>query len=312
VLNISVNFVRASATVWRSVQPWIIAARLKTLPAALCPVVFAAVVAVCEGISEWSLLLVISLCAVSIQVICNYANDLYDFIKGADTAARIGPQRAVQSGLISPSAMRNALKILVVVVVLLGCVLVKEGGWPILVIGISSLIAAFAYTSGPFPLAYLGLGELFVLIFFGPVPVYGTLLLLTGRVIPSALIIGLGISALASALIVVNNVRDREQDQNASKKTVAVRIGDPWCRYEYGLWLGVAAFSPIVAVYSGAPIGILASSFFMFVCGVGAIKSLLCAKDAASFGAVLVKTVRILICYTIVASVGWFISAALL
>ncbi len=309
MLNISVNFGRASAIVWRSVHPWIMAARLKTLPAALCPVIFSAVVAVCEGISEWWLLLVISLCAVLIQVICNYANDLYDFLKGADTAARIGPQRAVQSGLISHSAMRNGLKVLVVTVVLLGGVLVREGGWPILLIGISSLISAFAYTSGPFPLAYLGLGELFVLIFFGPVPVFGTLLLLTGRVIPSALIIGVGISALASALIVVNNVRDREQDQNVSKKTVAVRIGEPWCRYEYGVWLGVAAFSPIVAVYYGAPIGVLISSLFIFVSGFGAIKGLLCAKDAASFGSVLVKTVRILIYNTIVASVGWFIAA---
>ena len=259
--------------------------------------------------SKWWLLSIISLCAVLIQVICNYANDLYDFLKGADTAARIGPQRAVQSGLISPKAMRDALKFLVLCVVLLGFLLVKEGGWPILVIGISSIFAAFAYTSGPFPLAYLGLGELFVLIFFGPVPVYGTLLILIGRVIPSALLIGVGIAALASALIVVNNVRDREQDKDTSKNTVAVRIGEPWCRYEYGFWMIVAALFPVVALNYGAPVGVLAGSLFISFWGVRATKRLLCADDATRFGSVLAQTVRILIFYTIFTSAGWLLSA---
>ena len=307
--NISVYFVETSATIWRSVRPWILAARLKTLPAAICPVIFAAVVSICEGMSKWLLLSIISLCAVLIQVICNYANDLYDFLKGADTAARIGPQRAVQSGLISPKAIRNALKLLVVCVILSGLLLVKEGGLPILAIGITSILAAFAYTSGPFPFAYIGLGELFVLIFFGPVPVYGTLLILIGRVIPSALIIGVGIAALASALIVVNNVRDRAQDKKASKNTIAVRIGEPWCRYEYGFLLSVAALAPVIALNYGAPVGVLAGSLCIFFWGFEATKTLICANDGTCFASVLAKTVRILVFYTIAASGGWFLSA---
>lgn len=293
---------------WHHIQPWILAARPKTLPAALCPVFFAISVAVSQGCTKWLSLFVVVLCAVLIQIICNFANDLYDFLKGADTEERIGPKRAVQSGLISPAAMRRALNILVGFCVLLGCLLVNEGGWPILAIGIVSLVAAFAYTSGPIPLAYRGLGELFVLIFFGPVPVYGTLLIATGQRMLSAIVIGFGIAALASALIVVNNVRDREQDEKVEKRTVAVRLGEPWCRYEFGVWLGVASLAPFIALCVGAPVGVIGGSVVSIVQGRSVLNALLRAQDAASFSVVLAKTVVLLVAYTIVVTLGWIFS----
>lgn len=289
-----------------SLKPWILAARPKTLPAALCPIGFAAAVAARDGIDEWWLLVIITVCAVIIQVICNYANDLYDFLKGADTEARVGPVRAVQAGLISPSAMKRALGALVVVAVLLGLVLVRAGGWPIVGIGVLSLIAAFAYTSGPLPLAYVGLGELFVLIFFGPVPVYGTLLILTGRPSLPPLVVSIGISAIATALLVVNNIRDREQDAIAGKRTLAVRFGEPWCRYEYGVCIALAFVALIAAWRCGAPLGVLAG-LPLLPLGLRMVRRVNQADDPVIWAAALAQTVGFLVGYAIIVSIGWLL-----
>lgn len=289
-----------------SVKPWVLAARPKTLPAALCPIAFAAAVAARDGTNEWWLLGVIAVCAVVIQVICNYANDLYDFLKGADTGARIGPLRAVQRGLITPVAMRRALGVLVLIAVLLGLVLARAGGWPIVGIGVVSLVAAFAYTSGPVPLAYVGLGELFVLIFFGPVPVYGTLLILTGNPSLPPLVLSLGISAIASALLVVNNIRDREQDAAAGKRTLAVRCGEPWCRYEYGAFIAVTFMALIVAWLLGAPHGVLAA-LPLVPLGVRMTRRVNQADDPLTWGAALAQTVGFLVSYSAIVSIGWLL-----
>lgn len=289
-----------------SFKPWLLAARPKTLPAALCPIVFAAAVAAREGINDVRLLFIIAVCAVVIQVICNYANDLYDFLKGADTEARIGPLRAVQAGLISPTAMKRALGVLVVIAVLLGLVLARAGGWPIVGIGVLSLLAAFAYTSGPLPLAYVGLGELFVLIFFGPVPVYGTLLILTGRASFPPLAVSVGISAIATALLVVNNIRDREQDAVAGKRTLAVRCGEPWCRYEYGACIALSFVALLVAYRSGAPLGILAGMPLVPI-ALRMIRRVNHADDALIWGSALAETVGLLVGYTCIISIGWLL-----
>lgn len=289
-----------------SVKPWILAARPKTLPAALCPIAFAAAVALREEVTTWWLLLIIAVCAVIIQVICNYANDLYDFLKGADTEWRIGPLRAVQAGLISPVAMRRSLFVLVIVALLLGVVLVHAGGWPIVVIGIISLVAAFAYTSGPIPLAYVGLGELFVLIFFGPIPVYGTLLIVTGKPSFPPLVVSLGISAIATALLVVNNIRDREQDAIAGKRTLAVRCGEPWCRYEYGVFIALAFLSLLVAWGSGAPSGVLAA-LPLLPLGVRMMRRVIYADDPVAWGGALAETVTLLVGYTLIVSIAWLL-----
>lgn len=300
-----------AARCWSAVVPWIIAARLRTLPAALCPVIFAAAVAYSAGFHRWGLWILVAICGSLIQVICNFANDLHDFLKGADTDARIGPQRAVQAGLISPEQMRYALRILVGISVILGVVLVGAGGWPILLIGMLSLVCAFAYTTGPHPLAYRGLGELFVMIFFGPVPVYGTLRIMGLKAPVPSLIIGGGIAAIATALLVVNNVRDREQDELVAKRTLAVRLGEPRCRFEYFVWMIVAACAPVGAWLCEAPVGVLA--------GVGIIpfgwrvaRRLFVARCGVDYGLVLKQTVVILGGYTAAVSIGWLSSLALM
>lgn len=296
---------------WSAVVPWIIAARLRTLPAALCPVIFAAAVAYSAGSHRWGLWVVVAICGSLIQVICNFANDLHDFLKGADTDARIGPQRAVQAGLISPKQMRYALRILVGISVILGIVLVFAGGWPILVIGIVSLVCAFAYTTGPHPLAYRGLGELFVMIFFGPIPVYGTLLIMGFETTVPSLIIGAGIAAIATALLVVNNVRDREQDELVAKRTLAVRLGEPWCRFEYFGWMTLAACAPVGAWLCEAPAGVLAG-IAIIPFGWRVAMRLYVARCGADYGLVLKQTVFILGGYTAAVSIGWLSSVALM
>ena len=245
--------------------PWILATRPKTLLAIICPILLG-LSAVLVEIQEqklmldhiqWSVLPLILICGILIQIICNFANDLYDHIKGADTKDRIGPERMVQTGLISPRSMRYALFILVLITVVIGSILVYIGGWNILLIGLASIFLAFAYTSGPFPLSYLGLGEPFVLIFFGPVPVYGTIHLLAGEIgivnyrLVLYLILSLGISSISTALMVVNNIRDREQDIKVNKRTVSVRLGDKLCRYEYFFWLCISAITPLITFFLG-------------------------------------------------------------
>jgi 1,4-dihydroxy-2-naphthoate octaprenyltransferase len=178
-------------------------------------------------------------------VLCNLTNDLQDFLRGADTEERVGPQRVVQSGLFSVEVMRRVVWGLGGLIVCLGLVPVAVGGWPILAIGIASGVAAVAYTAGPYPLAYYGLGEPFVMVFFGPVPVWGTTLLITGQGDWNAAVAALGMSCVATAIMVVNNLRDREQDARVGKNTWVVRLGDRGGRAEYGALVGLAFLIPL-------------------------------------------------------------------
>ncbi len=152
---------------------WLLAARPKTLPAAIAPVLIGTAMAYGDGAAVVLPALAALFGAIMIQIGTNLANDYYDFIKGADTAERIGPMRLTQAGLISPGAMKRAAFVVFGLAVLAGCYLVWRGGWPIVAIGLSSVLFGVLYTGGPFPLGYHGLGELFVLIFFGPVAVGG-------------------------------------------------------------------------------------------------------------------------------------------
>ena len=207
----------------------IIASRPKTLLASLSPVLVGICLAL-RSISDFNLNLVftsfiILLCAFCIQILSNFVNDLWDFYKGSDTKERIGPLRVVQAGLISPTQMQQVILILTAMIILLGSFLVFKGGLIILIIGIVSIIGAYAYTAGPYPLAHNGLGELFVTIFFGPVPVFGTYYLLTNEISLVSLTIGLPLGIIASAILQVNNIRDFKEDYKSGKRTIAVRTG---------------------------------------------------------------------------------------
>jgi len=225
-----------------SLWPWIAAARPKTLTAALVPVLVGSALGAqlsTVGVFNWFVSLAALISATAIQVGTNFFNDVIDFEKGADTSARIGPTRITQSGGATPARVYKAAIGTFVVALVFGAYLVWHGGVPILVIGLLSLLFGYTYTGGPYPLAYRGLGDLFVLIFFGLIAVSGTVFLHTGGWAIPGLVAGLQIGALAVVLIAINNLRDRETDSTVNKRTLAVVLGERGAKIEIALLLVV-------------------------------------------------------------------------
>ncbi|HHN75209.1 MAG TPA: 1,4-dihydroxy-2-naphthoate polyprenyltransferase [Acidobacteria bacterium] len=238
---------------------WWLAARPRTLPAAATPVVVGSSVAWTMGAFRLGPALAALLGALLIQIGTNFANDLFDFQKGADTAERQGPLRAVQAGLLTPVQVWVGIALSFGAATACGLYLTRVAGWPVVVIGLASLLAGLAYTGGPFPLAYNGLGDLFVLLFFGFVAVCGTVWVQALRLSPLAWLAGGTVGVLATAILVVNNVRDVEQDRRAGKRTLPVLLGVSLGRIEYALLLGASYLLPALAFRLGiAPIGVLA------------------------------------------------------
>lgn len=214
-------------------KSWILAARPKTLLAGLVPVWLGSVLPVFDGrdSSFWLACLIIGSC-LSIQIATNLFNDVIDHEKGADTADRKGPQRATQSGLLSRRAVWIGALGFLGLACLFALPLIWLRGWPVLAIGVPSLFFAYGYTGGPFPLAYRGLGELFVIIFFGVVATTGTYFVQSGVWSHQPVVLGLQVGQLSCALIAINNLRDVAEDARAGKKTLAVRFGKDFARYE--------------------------------------------------------------------------------
>ena len=212
---------------------WFLATRPKTLTAALCPVLVGLSIATSFGELNTFYAIITALCAILIQISTNFANDYFDFKKGGDTPDRIGPTRMVQAGFITEQQMKKATIITLSLAFLLGLVLVYHAGWPILLIGILSLICAVIYTGSPFSLAYTGTADLFVLSFFGPVAVMGTVYVQQLTWSSDAFYLGLGLGFIATSLLVVNNVRDYEEDKKNNKKTIIVRCGVLFGKLEY-------------------------------------------------------------------------------
>lgn len=190
--------------------------------------------------------------ALLLQIGANFANDVYDYEKGADTAERLGPTRAVQAGLITPAAMKRGMLVVFGLALLLGLYLATVAGPVILAIGVVSIVSAIAYTGGPYPLGYNGLGDVFVFVFFGLVAVCGTVFVQLGGVPVLALWCSLPVGALATAILVVNNLRDHEQDSRVGKRTLAVRWGPKAVIYEYGALLAVSYAVPLFLATSSA------------------------------------------------------------
>jgi 1,4-dihydroxy-2-naphthoate octaprenyltransferase len=178
--------------------------------------------------------------AILLQLGSNFANDAYDFEQGADADDRIGPARAAQLGLLSPAQLRKGMWTVFAAATLVGCYLVAVAGWPIVAIGVASIIAAVTYTGGPWPFGYHGLGDPMVFLFFGVVAVVGTTYVQTLEVSTLALLASIPVGALATATLVVNNVRDRETDIRAGKRTLAVRLGARGGRLEYATLVALA------------------------------------------------------------------------
>lgn len=228
------------------VKAWISAARPKTLSASLVPIV--ATSGLVRGLGheiEWWIVICALLASFCIQIGTNLVNDAMDFKKGADTEKRIGPSRVTQQGIFTFKQVMLGASLVFFIAACFGVPLVIHGGLPILAIGIVSIIMGYAYTSGPVPLAYHGLGDLFVIIFFGLIAVGGLFFLLTGKYTIEAFIVGLQIGFLSTVLIAINNLRDFKTDELVNKKTLAVRLGLTGARF----WIGFLIFAPFIGGY---------------------------------------------------------------
>ena len=225
---------------------WILASRPATLPAATAPVIVGSALAAAAGVFRWDALFVILFSALAIQIGVNFANDLADAQKGADTEARIGPTRAVATGLLSAGQMKRGIIVAFGLSAFGGLYLIWLAGWVILAIGIISIIAGLGYTNGPIPYGYYGLGELFVFIFFGLVATAGTRYVYDRTAPPDAWVSGVAIGLLAAAILVANNVRDRDTDLVAGKRTLAVVLGRNPTRWLYAAMV-LGSFTVVTA-----------------------------------------------------------------
>lgn len=232
-------------------QAWRLAARPATLTAAFTPVAVGTACAFHIGKFRWDAALAALAGAFLIQIGTNFANDAFDFEKGADTSDRLGPLRTAQAGLLSARQLRAGMLIVFALALAVGAYLVWIAGPWIVVIGIASLLSGVAYTGGPFPLGYHGLGDLFVMLFFGFVAVCGTVFVQALLIPPIAWLAAIPIGALATAILVVNNVRDLDGDASAGKRTFVVRFGRRAGYWEYTFLLMLAYATPVLLLSFG-------------------------------------------------------------
>jgi 1,4-dihydroxy-2-naphthoate polyprenyltransferase len=234
---------------------WLLAIRPKTLPAAIAPVLVGCAVAWAENKFDLVAALAAFAVALLLQIGANFANDVADFRRGADSDDRLGPLRVTQGGLIAPRHVVVATALVLIAAVAPGLYLVWRGGPALAVLGLLAIAAAVTYTAGPKPFGYLGLGELFVFIFFGPVAVVGTSFVMTHSVTRLALLASIAMGSLVTAILVVNNLRDIASDLAAGKRTLAVRIGTRATRWEYTVLIAVAYAMPAVMWWELSDLG---------------------------------------------------------
>ncbi|WP_428267669.1 1,4-dihydroxy-2-naphthoate polyprenyltransferase [Haliangium sp.] len=234
-----------------SARAWLLATRPATLSAALVPVAVGTACAVAASGFRAGPALAALAGALLIQIGTNFANDVFDYEQGADTAERLGPVRATQAGLLSAGQMRAGMVVAFALATLAGVYLTWVAGWPVVAIGVASVLSGIAYTGGPYPLGYHGLGDVFVLLFFGFVAVCGTVFVQMGEVPALAWWAAVPVGGLATAILVVNNVRDRHTDRKAGKRTLAVRLGRSAGVAEYVLLLAAAYATPVALVGLG-------------------------------------------------------------
>lgn len=230
-------------------QAWILATRPRTLSAAAAPVVAGSGFAAADGVFAQLAALAALVGALLIQIATNLANDYYDFVKGGDTGDRLGPVRVTQAGILPPEAVFRGMVVVLALALVTGAYLVWIAGWPVAVVGLVSMLMGVGYTGGPYPLSYHGLGDVFVFVFFGPVATATTYYVQAGVWSPGAIVAGAGLGAFSTAMLVVNNLRDRETDGAAGKRTLAVRFGDRCSVVQYFGCLAAAALVPLAGVY---------------------------------------------------------------
>jgi len=284
---------------------WLHAARPKTLGAAVAPVVVGTAMAVEAG--AWHPLSagLVLLSAILIQVGVNYHNDYADYLHGADTEDRVGPMRVTQAGLVDPDTMRRATILVFAAAVAAGGYLIYRGGWPILIIGVASIVTAVWYTAGPYSLAALGLADVAVFIFFGPVAVAGTYYVQVLACPPEVIVAGVGPGLFSVGILLVNNVRDIADDRAAGKRTLVVRLGR---RVGIGLYatcvLAALALPAVLVLWMGQHTWILAT-LLLLPLAWRPIRTLARTSDPERLNPLLGATGRLLVLWALVFALGW-------
>jgi 1,4-dihydroxy-2-naphthoate polyprenyltransferase len=294
-------------------QVWWLAARPKTLWAAFAPILIAGALALGDGMFHAPSLWAALVAAMLIQVGTNFCNDYADFKKGADTHERVGPLRVTQAGLVSPRAMGWATALVFSGAALVCLYLIARGGWPMVWIAVSSILSGIWYTAGRYPMGYLGLGDVFVLIFFGPVAVGGTYYVQALDCPSYVLVAGLAAGLLSCAILAVNNLRDIEQDRPVGKRTLAVRFGPGFARTEYMACLvGGLVIVPLYLALMVRQQPVLLVACFAWIPAMAPIKHILGGTKGPALNPVLGQTARVLLIFSILFSIGWLMASGVL
>jgi len=299
-------------------RAWLMAARPQTLPAAAAPVAVGTGLAVGRGVDHPLAALAALVGAALIQIGTNFANDYYDAVKGADTEDREGFTRVTQSGLIAPESVKRATYLTFAAAILVGTTLVYVGGLPILIVGLLSVAAGLAYTGGPYPLGYHGLGDLFVFVFFGVVAVTGTYYVQAAAVLagpfplgippgtlpPVAVVASLPVAAVSTNILVVNNVRDLETDAETGKRTLAVRIGYRWSRVQYVALLALAYLVPPALWLVGPASPAVLLPLLTLPLAVSVARTVCTRTDGEALNPALERTGKLLAAHSLLFAVG--------
>lgn len=286
-------------------RAWVLAARPKTLPAALSPVIVGTAAAAGDGAFAALPALAALAGALLLQIGVNLANDYFDYRGGVDTAARKGPLRVTQSGLIPPGQVRAAMAGTFAAAALVGVYLVARGGWPILAVGVASILSALAYSGGPWPLASHGVADLFVFAFFGPVAVCGTYFVQAGAVTATPAAASIGPGLLITAILVVNNLRDIETDARAGKRTLAVRLGPRGALAQYVLLLAGSFLAPPLLFAGGIRGGAVLLPLLSAPLALPLVRTLATRReDGPAMNAALAGTARLTLAYCLLLAVG--------
>ena len=273
-------------------RAWFLATRPRTLVAGFVPVAVGSALAYRDQVFALFPAIAALVGALFIQIGTNLVNDYFDFKRGADTVERLGPPRATQQGWLSPRAVFTGAMVCFGLAFVVGLYLVWVAGWPLVVIGLTSLAAGYAYTGGPFPLAYNGLGDVFVLVFFGFVAVGGTYFVQAHAVNATVLLAALPVGLLGVALLAVNNTRDEKTDAAAGKRTLVVRFGARFGQAEYVSCLVVSALVPVGLWLSGTATPFVMLSWLALPLAVPPLK-LLFTQQGAALNAALAGTARL-------------------
>ena len=283
---------------------WLSAARPHTLPASVVPVLTGAALAVNHQQFRWDTSVVALICAILIQIGTNFANDYYDYKKGADRKDRIGFVRATAAGLVSPASMKFATYLTMFLAFLVGLYLVWIGGWIVLVIGILSLLFGIAYTGGPYPLGYNGLGDVFVFIFFGLLAVAGTYYVNALEWSVESLWLAIPVGALCVNILVVNNLRDIEQDKISGKRTLGVIFGETALKYEYAFLLSLSYTTPVFLFLNYRYSLIILLPLLSLPWAMILLKQIFHHQDKRVLNSTLEKTAKFMVLFGILLSIG--------